>query len=288
MDNKTMEYLSNAIDMETSILTQKQIIELYTKKVQKSKPVFQPIEIKQIPELDYKLLSFGIVASIFTGIPVLLSLSIGNTNFGFYVAMLLFFFSLSLTVYYYITKHREIKKVIEENRINADCNTGIKEKYNAALSVWETNNSKNMDYLNQTLNTSEVLLKEYYTFDTIYPKYHTLPALTSIYEYFMTGRCTELTGPHGAYNLYEDEVRKDMIISQLNLIIDNLEQIKQNQYMLYEELVKVRDEVNNMGTAMKEIERTVKEIKTISQINTYYLSVAAKNSSFQRNLKATN
>ena len=97
MDNKTMEYLSNAIDMETSILTQKQIIELYTKKVQKSKPVFQPIEIKQIPELDYKLLSFGIVASIFTGIPVLLSLSIGNTNFGFYVAMLLFFFSLSIS-----------------------------------------------------------------------------------------------------------------------------------------------------------------------------------------------
>ena len=85
------------------------------------------------------------------------------------------------------------------------------------------------------LKKSKALLSSFYNNkELIYPKYHNLPALTSIYEYLVTGRCDELTGPHGAYNLYEDEVRKDTVISQLNLVIDNLEKIKQNQYMLYQ------------------------------------------------------
>ena len=59
--------------------------------------------------------------------------------------------------------------------------------------------------------------------------------------------------------------------------------------MLYEELVKVRTDVSNISTAMQEIEKSTKEIKEISKINTYYLSLAAKNQSFQRNiLKETN
>ena len=224
----------------------------------------------------------------FFGVAFIFSL-LQPISFSLFLFATCFLVSLGCTIRYDITKNREIRRVIDENRINANVNINLKKEYDMALSVWEANNTKNINYLNQTLHASENLLDEYYTFDTIYPKYHTLPALTSIYEYFMTGRCTELTGPHGAYNLYEDEVRKDMIISQLNVIIDNLEKIKQNQYMLYEELVKVRTDVSNISTAMQEIEKSTKEIKEISKINTYYLSLAAKNLSFQRNiLKETN
>lgn len=58
------------------------------------------------------------------------------------------------------------------------------------------------------------------------------------YEYLLSGRCDKLEGPDGAYNFYEMELRQNIIIAQLSNIIDNLEQIKNNQYSLYEELQK--------------------------------------------------
>lgn len=39
----------------------------------------------------------------------------------------------------------------------------------------------------------------------IYPKYLTLPAVTTIYEYLESGRCDSLAGANGSYNLYESE-----------------------------------------------------------------------------------
>ena len=77
-----------------------------------------------------------------------------------------------------------------------------------------------------------------YGADWLYPKYRTLPAVTTICEYFLSGRCSELTGPDGAYNLYKAELRQDVIIGKLEDIADKLDQIQKNQYLLYTELQK--------------------------------------------------
>ena len=42
-----------------------------------------------------------------------------------------------------------------------------------------------------------------------------------------------LSGYEGAYNLYEQELRMNIVISQLEDIYDQLEEISTNQYMLY-------------------------------------------------------
>ena len=55
----------------------------------------------------------------------------------------------------------------------------------------------------------------------------------SLYEYICAGRCTELEGHEGAYNIIETEIRLDHIILQLDKVIAQLEQIKNNQFMLY-------------------------------------------------------
>lgn len=68
----------------------------------------------------------------------------------------------------------------------------------------------------------------------LFPKYNNIVAWSTMYEYFITGRVAELAGPNGAYNLYESELRANTIISQLDVIISELEEIKQNQYVLYE------------------------------------------------------
>ena len=47
-------------------------------------------------------------------------------------------------------------------------------------------------------------------------------AIASFYEYLMAGRCTSLEGTGGAYNLYENEIRMNQIISQLDTVITSL------------------------------------------------------------------
>lgn len=111
----------------------------------------------------------------------------------------------------------------------------------------------------------------------IYRKYCTLPALTSIYEYFITGRCTELTGPHGAYNLYEDELRKDTVISQLNTVIENLEQIKQNQYLLYQQVKAIQENTSAIASELRQIKGYTVAIAQLTVLNAYYAALNERN-----------
>ena len=67
-------------------------------------------------------------------------------------------------------------------------------------------------------------------------------------EYFESGRCSTLTGPDGAYNLYEQELRSNLIISNLQEINSKLDQIKANQYLLY-------TVVTDMNRTLKTINR---------------------------------
>lgn len=126
----------------------------------------------------------------------------------------------------------------------------------------------------QSLDIREKL----YARNVMYPKYQNLPALTSIYEYFITGRCEELTGPHGAYNMYEDEMRKDTVISQLSTVIANLEQIKQNQYMLYQQVKTIQKTASVIGNELAQIRGYTAALTELSAMNAYYNAVSARNS----------
>lgn len=89
------------------------------------------------------------------------------------------------------------------------------------------------DEVKKKLDISEERLQTIYQKNFIFPKYRNLVMVCSLYEYICAGRCTELEGHEGAYNILETEIRLDRIISQLDKVIAQLEQIKQNQFMLY-------------------------------------------------------
>ena len=145
------------------------------------------------------------------------------------------------------------------------------------LKQWSDNTEANFCVLNEQLFNTKHLLERLYRLDYIYAKYQNLPALTSIYEYFLTGRCDELSGPHGAYNLYEDEVRKDTVISQLNAVIENLEQIKQNQYMLYQQVKTIQQNTASINYELQQIKSVTFDIAQLSSVNAYYAAITARN-----------
>lgn len=149
--------------------------------------------------------------------------------------------------------------------------------YDTNLSAWNRSNTEMQAYMAKPLSESRQLLERYYASEIIYPKYRTLPALTSIYEYFMTGRCTELTGPHGAYNLYEDELRKDTVISQLNTVIENLEQIRHNQYMLYQQVKAIQENTAVIASELQQIKGYTVQIAQLTALNAYYAALNERN-----------
>ena len=49
---------------------------------------------------------------------------------------------------------------------------------------------------------TKAVLNKFYSTNVIYPKYRSLPAIASLFEYMLSERCYGLTGHEGAYNLY--------------------------------------------------------------------------------------
>lgn len=97
------------------------------------------------------------------------------------------------------------------------------------------------EYLDQLIAQQEKkladtrrLLQGAYDKGLLYGKYRNFVAVCSICEYLESGRCSELGGPDGAYNLFEQEIRMNLIITQLGLIISELDEIRENQAMLYD------------------------------------------------------
>ena len=82
-------------------------------------------------------------------------------------------------------------------------------------------------------------------------------------EYLLSGRCEDLTGYTGAYNLYEQELRMNIIIAELELISEELDAIKENQYMIY--------------NAICQANYLLREVKDNTAIATYNTEVIATN-----------
>ena len=166
------------------------------------------------------------------------------------------------------------RQAVEQTRMR---NEEAVRDFNSNHALWEANGRENSDVLHGHIEQTAALLKKVYEKDLIYPKYHNLPALTSIYEYMVTERCNELAGPHGAYNLYEDEVRKDTVISQLNTVIENLEKIKQNQYMLYQQAKRIADSSNEIRNELSCIRGCTVQLVQLSALNAYYSALTETN-----------
>ena len=180
---------------------------------------------------------------------------------------------------------RSVKKQEAEGAVIAERNSQIqaaneqaKQEYDRDLAAWSRQTAEGEQFLNKPLRETQAALDTLYNLDYIYPTYRNLTALTSIYEYFATGRCSELTGPHGAYNLYEDEVRKDMIIAQLNTVIENLEQIKQNQYKLYQQVQGILRNTQAVTAELYALTGYAAALTELTAVNTFYNGVSAMNS----------
>ncbi len=121
-----------------------------------------------------------------------------------------------------------------------------------------------------TISNSEKLLTQLYAQDIIHPKYRNFLAIAQIYEYFDTGRCIELVGANGAYNLYEQELRQNTIIDRLDVIVSQLQML--NRTMAY-----VASAISESNSILRNISSTLRSIETNTALTAYSSQCIAHN-----------
>lgn len=123
---------------------------------------------------------------------------------------------------------REKERFEKEEKQKQQAFYSEKEKKLKKLDAEIDANYKNCSLYVKHMYSAKELLDKYYETGILYPTYRNPHAVLSILKYLQSGRCKQLDGPDGAYNLYEQESRMDTVISQLNAMNGLMQQLVRN------------------------------------------------------------
>ncbi|MBQ3356885.1 MAG: hypothetical protein IJG45_07240 [Oscillospiraceae bacterium] len=244
MDQQFQEYLENVIELEKNADIQRRTIERLDAKI---RSLGRPRNITQSYATDNSggfeaniiIVLGSFIGAVFCGvINGLVNLrhfkffaglikgalwgAIGGLALGVVIALLCRVIDKSK----WKKKQRELNADYEK-RVTADNSRLAKESAQKTRFIMLRNELRAQHQ--KTLETRA----RFYDVNVIYPKYRNIMAICSFYDYFMSGRCTELTGHEGAYNLYESELQLKIISDKLDEIKDKLDEIKAYQHQAY-------------------------------------------------------
>lgn len=293
---KLIEYLKDAISLESDIATQEATCNQYNAEMEERKPEFHAVSENKLPDAPMLENVNGehVGSYLFCAAVCIIGglFFVGSGIEGWAVWGILFIIAGILCILGSVLHVRNVnqrnesrqsaynQKVNNVKAKNKDIqkqNAGAHETFQQRFREWEECSSETNQVMDARKDDTSSVLSRLYDLDVIYPKYRNLPALTSICEYLITGRCDSLTGPHGAYNLYEDEVRKNTVISQLNTVIENLESIKNNQYMLYQQVKQIQHNSSQMLTDMQELKGYAITMTQLTALSAYYTALNERN-----------
>lgn len=144
-----------------------------------------------------------------------------------------------------------------------------------------------VNYLQTHLNQAKTLyqqtastLKQFYDLEIIYPKYRGLVPISMFYEYLSSGRCSQLEGHEGAYNIYEQELRMNLILSKLDDIIERLDQIQENQYLIANAIRESNRTAQQIYNAVVHCSNQLQDINENTEATKYFSQITAMNTTY--------
>ena len=220
-------YLRNVYELEASVYQQKQCIGSIQSKISHLPNKPDENQIKQESNSALKWGGFMTIAGALAVVSGLLLMDTGE----FFLTLLglalligsgfLLYWGLGILFEGLSGSHKDQKKYVQ-----------LLSRYEKGLAIKQALES-DLPALRSKLSETQSLLRSYYAKGVLHPKYQNFVAVAYLLDCIDTGRYTKLDGPDGAYNQFELEVRMDRISSQLDTVIDKLDQIRQNQYSLY-------------------------------------------------------
>lgn len=283
-------YIARAKELEVAIYKQRQLMEEHKSFLLSKRPIrpIAPSIIKpsfRASEPEKESVSGIVIKFAVMSIVFLILACVMEAIAGFFVFCALVCGGIG--IWLYLSKRKKYKdalityrgqvKVYEmnlsetrrrESRLKAKYDKDLVE-YNTQMDICISSEEIAMASHSECLRNLEAALEEHYSMNVLFEKYRNLVAVTTIDEYLQSGRCDALEGGEGAYNLYEMELRQNIVIGQLSAVLKNMEQIKNNQYTLYQELAKA-----NAGVA--EIIAEIKELNSTAKLNAYFAYMSAQ------------
>lgn len=125
------------------------------------------------------------------------------------------------------------------------------------------NIQREIEILEEKYADSKKRLNEFYNYNIVDKKYwHNIVAISSFYQYLSEKRTYSLefdqkTGDQGAYNIYNEEAQRGIIIIQLGKVLDKLDQVIENQYMLQNTLRDANRKINSLSSNINQMSRQI-------------------------------
>lgn len=134
-----------------------------------------------------------------------------------------------------------------------------------------------IDSLEAKYKESGNRLKKFYSYNIINEKYHhNIVAIASFYQYLDEKRTYSLefdqkTSDKGAYNIYNEESQRGIIISQLSQVLTKLDQVMENQRAIHSTLKDANRQINylssNINQMSNRLESSIQEQTAIQSYN---------------------
>lgn len=129
---------------------------------------------------------------------------------------------------------------------------------------------KEIATVEESLKKSYQCRNELYSYNVVFDKYRDIVAISTFYEYLMSGRCESLEGINGAYNIYENDIR-------MNTIIIKLDEIKENQFTIYKKLQSIDSSLHTLNNSMNKAVSSLESISSNMVTMNTYLENISKN-----------
>lgn len=140
---------------------------------------------------------------------------------------------------------------------------------------------KDKPKLRQVYDECEQNLKELYDLNIVHPDYRYLEACGMFLQYLETGRTHYLQqrgGDAGAYNLYENDLK-------FNVIKKQLDQVLQNQQILYGVLTEINSSIENLCNSVGRIEQYAWQTAQNTRVSAWCNAATAANTSALKHMQ---
>lgn len=203
-----------------------------------------------------------------------------DTRYIFYGAIIGAIAGFIYMLYTYMSDLQEVKQYNKDAAIYntrlAKKNDIMKKRNSEKIRICE----QEQEVIKKQYNETSALLQEAYQLNILHPKYQNLIAVCSLCEYFETGRCSQLTGHEGGYNIFEMEKRLNLIVLKMDEIIEKLERVKDNQHMLYQTVSASNRNADRIYNQIAVISDQIGNIQQNQALIDYNTSICASNSEF--------
>ena len=295
-------YLEGVLDIECNIYVQSRTIQQLTSQyysLANRKTLHEPQMGKPEASILACMFFTGIVCGIIVGLIALIhewSTARGIIYYiasviaaafyavgGFVVGGMVIGFFVWLVLYHHQKRQLQMQYIQEQEQYEAD---NARENRRIAQETVQKNAlAKEVLDLQQCLKQSQKHLRQAYAFDIIAPDYRNIYAVSSMYGYLAKGRThclhfNELTGDPGAYNLFENEMRLDRIITNTEEIIQRIDQVQQYQQVLALGLQAASDRIDllcaSVNSQLNKVSASVAAVERCQSVIAYQTECATR------------